>query len=492
MRFLVFLISTIFSGFLFGQTAFYKLYSGEGYDRGEGIVQLEDSCYLVAGSSSSWGSNTDAFLLKLDKNGNFLWSNHYGGTESDAARRVLYVPDSCFYLVGYSNSFGSGDFDAYLVKTDLFGNLLWEKTYGTSAWERIHDAVLTSDSSIIMVGETQPLNGNLPDMYIVKVNQYGDTMWTKTIGGSGDDIAKSIIPINDTSFLISGQKYLEDSLTSKGTILCLDLSGNIIWTKFFGNQKGPYSIHDIALGADTNIYFAGARQVSDFNYDDYNGKADINGDLIIEVTNTDSDLSAPRSCIFDEIVVFSDQGKNLIGSRNKWGDTPPDFPYDVAFFLFENQYMTWNNEALLLYNDYEDWVGQILLTNDHSAVIVGTHSSTGAAGNTENGGSNIFVLKLGQNQTFPEINTTNVLNPIVHVGELSEQDDIHIFPNPFSDVLNIKAKHHFDFEINNLTGELLFSGNTSSMHNTQFSDLPKGVYFFRIKNVPTHIKLIKN
>ncbi|NBU90695.1 MAG: hypothetical protein EBS12_04520, partial [Flavobacteriia bacterium] len=124
------------------QNNFFKMYSGSGYDRGEGIVQLEDSSYAITGSSSSWGESSQAFLLKIDTAGNYLWSQSYGGAESEAGKRVLYNADLGFYIAGFSNSFGSGDFDAYLVKTDLNGNKLWEKTYGKpSNWERINDAI---------------------------------------------------------------------------------------------------------------------------------------------------------------------------------------------------------------------------------------------------------------------------------------------------------------------------------------------------------------
>ena len=149
---LLFLLNSFYS--VYGQINFFNLYTDNGDDFGEGIVQLEDSSFVITGSSSSfgWGS-TDAFLLKIDSLGNYLWSKNYGGPESDGGRRVMYNPGDGFYVAGTTNSYGNGAYDFYLFKTDLSGNLIWERTYGGSGWERMNDAVLTNDGGIIMVGE---------------------------------------------------------------------------------------------------------------------------------------------------------------------------------------------------------------------------------------------------------------------------------------------------------------------------------------------------
>ena len=102
----------------------------------------------------------------------------------------MYNADLGFYIAGFSNSFGAGDFDAYLVKTDLNGNKLWEKTYGKpSNWERINDAIWTKDSTILMVGEIQATNGAASDILIIHADKNGDTLWTKTFGSIGEDRA---------------------------------------------------------------------------------------------------------------------------------------------------------------------------------------------------------------------------------------------------------------------------------------------------------------
>lgn len=260
MRLLITLTFLAWIGHFQSQIVFYKMYTGNGYDRGEGIVQLADSSYTITGSSSSWGGNSDAFLLHVDSSGNYLWSNHFGGDESDGGRRVLHNEGLGYYIAGFSNSFsGNGNYDAYLVHTDLQGNKLWEKTYGNQNWEKINDAVLNPDSTIIMVGESQPLNGNGADIYIIKTNAEGDTLWTKTFGGTGNDRANTVISIEDSLFIVGGEMFIPDSNYVKGFLLKMDKNGNIVWLDTIGDLPGEYGINDVFKG-NNKFYAVGKKK----------------------------------------------------------------------------------------------------------------------------------------------------------------------------------------------------------------------------------------
>ena len=173
MRNLILLLLFIISSFqMNAQNAFYKLYSNNGYDFGEGIAQLEDSSFIVTGTSSSFTDGpSQAFLLKVDSLGEYQWSLPYGGAEEDGARRVLYSPGDGYYVSGYTNSMGSGGYDVYVFKTDLSGSLIWEKSFGGLGWEKTNDAVLLSDSSQIIVGQTNSNTNGDEDIYILRINK---------------------------------------------------------------------------------------------------------------------------------------------------------------------------------------------------------------------------------------------------------------------------------------------------------------------------------
>ncbi len=100
----------------FGQQAFYKVFSGLGYDVGKGIVELSDSSYVVCGSSTSWEGSSQAFLMKVDSIGTRAWTNHYGGPESDGATRILYKENLGLFTVGFTNSIGAaGDYNGLVM-----------------------------------------------------------------------------------------------------------------------------------------------------------------------------------------------------------------------------------------------------------------------------------------------------------------------------------------------------------------------------------------
>ena len=137
------------------QVSFYRQYSGQEYDFGQGVVQLPDSSYALTGRSGSWGLNAEAFILKVNKDGTYAWSQHYGGAEFDEGRRIMYVPNQGFLLAGSSLVNNQSAYDLYVVKTALNGDMLWEKRVDLGAWDFVKDAVLTADTGMICVGYSQ-------------------------------------------------------------------------------------------------------------------------------------------------------------------------------------------------------------------------------------------------------------------------------------------------------------------------------------------------
>lgn len=124
----------------YGQSTFYKVYSGLGYDIGEGVAELPDSSFVVTGSSTSWEGSSQVYFMKIDSAGTRQWTKHYGGPESDGASRVLFNEDLGLYAIGYTNSIGFGDYNGLVVKTDGNGNEEWQKIYGKpTAWEFLND-----------------------------------------------------------------------------------------------------------------------------------------------------------------------------------------------------------------------------------------------------------------------------------------------------------------------------------------------------------------
>lgn len=486
MRILIQLIVLFALTNLSAQISFYKLYSGSGYDKGEGIVQLEDSSYVITGSSSSWDGSSQAFLLKLDSLGNFKWSQHYGGPESETGKRVLYNADLGFYIAGSSNSFGSGDFNAYLLKTDLNGTLIWEKNYGKpNNWERINDAVMASDSGIVMVGETLNMTSGNSDILILKTDKNGDTLWTKQFGGEGIDIANSIVK-NGDNFLVGGEWYIEDSLVNKGFVIEIDPLGTILRQDTISHLSGHYVVADLSLGAN-KYYVAGYRLKPNGKSGAYAAAFNNDGTLFNQYTidNAQNPNVQNKEIMFNPIA-----NKVAIGYYTQNSGTFQD-TFDLVFAYFDPSYVEWMNQFTTVLNAGVDEIGQLLPTSDGGYVAVGTNTNTGVAQYTLNGGSNLYLMKVDGNANYPNSDGEYTLNQLVGIEINSEISKGKVYPNPFKDEFTIELEGSQNTSaslLNNLGQEIaLFNFQSVITYPTSF--LSSGTYFLKIGSSVT--KLMK-
>jgi len=462
-----------------GQVSFFKYFSGTGYDTGQGCAQLEDSSYIITGLSGSFGEDSEAFLLKLSKDGQYQWSNHYGGNEADWGRRVLYNQDLGYYIVGNSNSFSSGDYDAMVVKTDLQGNQLWSKTYGTGNWEQINDAVFASDSGIVMVGMSQSLVGGGSDIYMARLNQNGDTLWTKTIGGTGQDVANTIINVEDSMFIVAGQYFNQDSSLVKGFLMKIKQNGEIAWMKQIGDN-GTFGINDITLFSN-RIYAVGSKFDPLLNeHDNYSGRYELNGDLFSESVYVNQ-----GDVILDELSFSGNLTKLYIGYRYE-NLTNSIFELDVALGRFDSN-IDWDNGPVTIINIEEEKAEQIIQTSDGGTFAVGWTKYMESA---VYGGSNIFALKIGPNDELPITTGVQPINTLVSVTE-EPTAVTNIYPNPTKDFITVDGiPSPFDFSIFSSLGDLVMQGQ-SYENSLSLDFLREGIYFIKIQGLSTPFKVIK-
>jgi hypothetical protein len=477
MRVLIFLIFLIFCSISFGQINFYKTYSGSGYDKAEGIAQLEDSSYIITGSSSSWSGNSDAFLLHLDSLGNYLWSRNFGGQESDCGKRVLYNSDLGFYVAGYSNSYNSsGDFDAYLLKTDLNGNDLWHKTYGKStSWERINDAVMTLDSGIIMVGETVNMSNDNSDVYIIRTTKDGDTLWTKNIGGIGKDYANSIIKLGN-NYLVGGQYFIPDSNMVKGFVMELNDQGGVLRFDTISDKTGNYYVTDLSLGVG-KYYVIGYREYAG-NNNDYYGVYDLSGNLINHYTFVYSGYTT----ILSQGAYISANDRVAIGYQTINPGTNQDaFDLSIAYYYPQNLFYIAPIWSAAISNYGLDQLNDLIPTSDGAFITIGFNSIVDDGIVQPNGGSNIFVAKVGPDNVFPNAFGT-ILNQLVNIPESASEGTISVYPNPFSDVLHIEINQQENktIELINHLGQIVLQETGIGALQLNTSGLAEGMYLLTI------------
>ena len=454
----------------YGQINFYKLYSEPGDDYGEGIVQLNDSSYAVTGSSSSFfGSGSEAFLMKIDSAGNYLWSNHYGGPETDVGRRVLYKENVGFYIAGYTNSYGNGGYDFYLVKTDESGNLEWEKSYGYSGWERVHDAVLMADGGILMVGETNSTMNSNTDMYIVRTDQNGDTLWTKQLGTDYDDLLTSIHPLDDSTYYLAGSMYVADSSKIKGCVMKIHENGTINWTKTYGYLGNTY-INDIHVANSEIVGVGFTDKSSDTLLYEFYFRLDLDGNVVRERY---SGSSGERIAL--AVVPFETPNKYYIAYSldDVWSHAGSN---DIAIARFSDT--LYHEQTVATIAHFEpDFLNQLIPTSDGGAIAVGGTNSV------ELGYHHVCVVKIGPNEAYPYCLAPHLINQLVSVDETIEALGIEIFPNPASDHVTIQSEIGAELEVEfiNTFGQVVLGEVlTASANSIDVSSLSQGIYFVKV------------
>lgn len=221
------------------------VYGSNAHDHGRAIVQSVDTGFAIAGSTSSWGTGSaDAYLIKTDRDGIYQWSRTYGTTQADWAMDIVEcTSDSGFAMVGYTNGLGEGGYDVLLIRTDKDGNELWRQTYGGSDWDFGYSLKETPDSGFVICGETYSFGNGNNDAYVIKTDWLGDTLWTRTYGGSGAEAANDILVGSDASYAWVGYTSSMGAGNSDHYLVKTDLMGDTIWTRTDG-----YNGYDEATG----------------------------------------------------------------------------------------------------------------------------------------------------------------------------------------------------------------------------------------------------
>ncbi|MCK4575773.1 hypothetical protein KAU34_05160, partial [candidate division WOR-3 bacterium] len=169
------------------------------------VLQTSDSSgYITAGILQRIGECPNACLTKIDTNGVVLWTKEYGGTEYDWSYSVQQTSDNGYIVTGFTESYGAGGYDVYLIKTDSIGDTMWTKTYGGAGDEEGLSVIETSDGGYLIAGYTDSFGAGYNDVYLIKTDADGDTIWTKTIGGTGSEKAYSVQEISEDEYIIAG------------------------------------------------------------------------------------------------------------------------------------------------------------------------------------------------------------------------------------------------------------------------------------------------
>jgi uncharacterized delta-60 repeat protein len=228
-----------------GDTLWTRTYGGSDYDVAYSVQQTADGGYIVAGETRSFGAGErDFYVVKTNPLGDTLWTRTYGGSSDDYAHSVQRTADGGYVVAGETSSFGAGNWDFYFVKTNLLGDTLWTRTYGGSSDDYARSVQQTSDGGYIVAGTTNSFGAGYIDFYVVKTNPLGDTLWTRTYGGSDEDFANSVQQTADGGYIVAGSTYPFGADETDFYVVKTNSQGDTLWTRTYGgsNADDAYSV----------------------------------------------------------------------------------------------------------------------------------------------------------------------------------------------------------------------------------------------------------
>lgn len=335
-----------------GNQVWLSTYGGTGEDKAYKVKPTTDGGYIVAGfSNSSNGdvvkqhSEREAWILKLDANGAKQWAYTYGGTAEDTAYAVCQMPDGGYLVAGTTSSANGdvpankGSSDGWVFKLDATGTLVWKKNFGGSAQDVLNSVIKNADNTYTLSGYSFSNDGDVSgshgqaDVWVIKIDDTGNLIWSKLFGGSRNDAAFGLQPgVTSGSFITGFTQSSDGQVTNAaGSTDCwtlrVDANGNLLWQKSSGTVNKEYAMTVMPTN-DIEFAIAGFGEPT-------TGLSDQSDGLIIKY----SYANTIKGTLFYDANSngIRDAGEknfnNAIVTTQKSGFTQSSIPYNGAFSL---------------------------------------------------------------------------------------------------------------------------------------------------------------
>lgn len=303
-----------------GNLNWERTFGGSGWDYAMDICKtVENDGYILFGFTTSEGNGSmDYLMIKTDLEGNEVWSKTFGGVGSDIGTALCYSSTGGYFLCGYTNSYGSGEDDVYIIETDTSGNELWSQTYGSVKSETAHDIEPTADGNLIIAGSTgrhdwPGASGRNRDMYFLKIDEAGNVLAENEVwiisGQQGSyDMCYSVLTAPDGGFYALGNSSQEGNEVMDIALLKMDEMLTEEWKRNYAVE----TIYDYgyAIGgitADSCLYITGTYNSSQFAGNSiYFKLLDLEGN---EKAGEEYELGSPASA-YD--IIETDSGNFLL------------------------------------------------------------------------------------------------------------------------------------------------------------------------------------
>ncbi|MCF8463437.1 MAG: T9SS type A sorting domain-containing protein [Flavobacteriales bacterium] len=278
MRTLLFLSASLFlSVQVSAQEMFQRVYGGDSYDVGKQVIQMPDNGYLIAGATGSFEQTSgQIMLIRTDLNGYEEWRKFYGDEYAEQAESMAIGPDGNIVVAGLSERTGLA-YQAYLLKLSIDGDTIWTRHYGGTNWDLAHQVLPMADGGYALFGQTYSYGAGGGDFWLLRLDSEGDTLWTKTYGGTGLESGESFSITNEGGFYLTG--YTESFGAGKKDVYIVktDALGDTLWTRAYGGIEDEYAYGSCTSNDGGVITVGGSFSNSPDEGDFMIRKADENG-----------------------------------------------------------------------------------------------------------------------------------------------------------------------------------------------------------------------
>jgi len=204
------------------------------------ISNIKNNILIVGQKSTKYNGNGDAWVALLKENGDKIWENSFGGRGADGGNHSIGTSDGGYISVGYTNAYGNGKNDVWIIKTDFTGEREWSRVYGGKLDDYGWGITESIDGGYVIAGETFSFGRGQSDIYLLKIDSTGNMVWNTTFGGLAEDVAYAVVNSDDGGFVVASQTKSYGKGGSDGMIVKFNSDGIKEWHRLFGGKGLDY------------------------------------------------------------------------------------------------------------------------------------------------------------------------------------------------------------------------------------------------------------